>query len=270
MKLPVCAGPVLREKSYEALFYLTGLIALSMRPSLQGAFEIQNENLEMIRNQEALEALTSRGLVESRDRGPGRILRQTELGRCAFDGGRRPEEAWNRFWDAQWRLVVFDLPREARGVRSKFWRWLRANHFGRFQGSVWITPDPIPEIQDAAGKAGLESTMFMVFTGQVDGTRRPKAVAAEAWDFAAVNDGYRSYQQFAKRVRNQIRRESPSRDRLNGILREDRKEWWRAVRIDPLLPRTLCPRDYGGFGAWEVRQKFHRALFGSIDPGEFS
>ncbi|NIP96595.1 MAG: hypothetical protein GWO24_25435, partial [Akkermansiaceae bacterium] len=87
--------------------------------------------------------LRKRGLLEDAPRKRGDLLRLTELGHHALAGGRHPDGAWNRDWDGKWRLLVFDLPQKAGRGRVQFWRWLRKNHFGRIQGSVWITPDPV-------------------------------------------------------------------------------------------------------------------------------
>jgi DNA-binding transcriptional regulator PaaX len=50
---------------------------------------------------------------------------------------------WSRKWDGRWRLLLFDLPVRQQRLRLPLWRWLRRQHFGYLQQSVWIVPDSI-------------------------------------------------------------------------------------------------------------------------------
>jgi len=254
-----------RERGYEALFLLAGCVAVSLRPTLRTAVEVEDTVGEMLQRRKEVQRLRDHGLIEPGGRGGHKILRLTEVGARSFAGGRDPEKAWGREWDGQWRLIVFDLPRDAGGVRTKFWRWLRSCHFGQLQGSVWVGCDPVPELGRTVEEFGLEPSMVLVFTGQVDGKIRPREVVEEAWDFSAINRGYADYMDFAKRVVKRMGRSAPAPALLKSTLADDRRKWWKAVRRDPLLPQALLPKGYKGVAAWTKRQEMHAKLFRAID-----
>ncbi|NNM29379.1 MAG: hypothetical protein HKO57_07655, partial [Akkermansiaceae bacterium] len=188
-------------------------------------------------------------------------LRLTELGSLTLAGGRDPAGRWRRAWDGQWRLLAFDIPAKTQAPRMKFWRWLRANHFGLLQKSVWIHPDPIPDVDGFAEAAGLPLSHMVLFSGELSGGMRPRAIADAAWKFDEIDAGYRAYLAFAERAGRQLRTKAPSEKLLREIVVEDRHAWQQAVRPDPLLPKALLPPDYEGRAAWKARQKLHHALW---------
>jgi DNA-binding transcriptional regulator PaaX len=260
---------LLRDRGYEALFLLGGVLALSVKPTLRHGLELEGKIGDILLRRREFRQLEANGLVETGGSGSEGIVRLTALGREVLNGGRLPEEAWSRDWDGAWRLLLFDLPRDARAVRAKFWRWLRASHFGRFQASVWITPDPVPEVSRVAAEAGLDDSLFTVFSGQVEGkSGRGPDVAAEAWDFQAINRGHESYARFAEHWLGEIDRHGLSPKHLESISREDRKQWGLAVQSDPLLPAELLPTGYQGKSAWKARQRLLARLLGSMDLEE--
>jgi phenylacetic acid degradation operon negative regulatory protein len=256
---------VVRERGYEALFLLASCVAGSLRPTLRTSIEVEDTIGEMLLRRKDLQGLRDRGLIESRGRGGHKILRLTELGARSFAGGRDPEQAWGRKWDGQWRLIVFDLPRNAGGVRTKFWRWLRSRHFGQLQGSVWLACDAELKLGRAVEEIGLEPSTVLVFTGQLDGKVRPLELVTEAWDFSAINRAYADYMDFAGRVLKGMGRSGRTPAALKSTLADDRRKWWQAVRRDPLLPRVLLPKGYKGVAAWKMRRKMHARLFRSTD-----
>ncbi len=171
-----------------------------------------------------------------------------------FEGGRRPDQAWAREWDGQWRLLTFDIPRKAAKARHRFWRWLRENHFGRLQGSVWVSPDPVSLIESVAKQAGFEPSNVLVFTGSATAGLGPRQIASKAWAFADINECHRRYREFAENMAGRIRGEPLSFIRLGEILEQDHHLWWCSMRLDPLLPKTLLPRPYEGLRAWKARK----------------
>lgn len=212
-----------------------------------------------------LKRLKEKGLIEG-ELGTGRWEgRITGLGRTVFAGGRQPELAWDRQWDGRWRLLSFELPRGRSAVRMKLRRWLMARHYGRLQRSVWIGPDPVADLDRALKEAGMDAEALMVFEGNLVGSPPPAAVAALAWDFAAINAGYRRYVEVTHQALQQLRnKREPLMERVRAILRTDRKLWLEAVGRDPLLPRAMLPADYGGEEAWKVRGRLMGVLGGLL------
>ncbi len=187
----------IREAGYETLFILGGFLGLAIQPTFRNLDEICDEwfygsHVKQKRlQQKRLHSLEKHGLIESDLQKRRWVPRLTDSGIAAFAGGRHPETAWKRPWDGMWRLLTFDLPRSEHPARMKLDRWLRSNHFGRIQGSVWIHPDPVPEIGDIIAKDRIRPRMMMVFEGNLAGDQGPREIAATAWDFDSVNAAYR-------------------------------------------------------------------------------
>ncbi len=259
-----CQVPeTVRSRGYELLFLLAEASALAIHPTARNADKLLQE-LSRFGEARNLRALVDRGLVEAGGPATNDVLRLTELGHMVFEGGRNPEQAWKRPWDGQWRLLTFDLPRSEGEARTRFWRWLKANHFGRLQGSVWITPDPVPAIEATASEAGFDPSAVLIFTGQAAGNLSPQEIAATAWDFSSIDNHYRRYETFARNALATVSRKSLPPERFPGILDEDRRLWWKSLRRDPLLPESLLPDHYQAVQAWELRRKLHKALFRSL------
>jgi len=249
-----------RDAGYELLFFLGGVGAGGNGLTLREMGEALLAGVGARFEREKLERIRKRGLVEGPEAGLGGVLRVTALGKAAFDGGRAVEEAWGRGWDGRWRLLAFDLPRHATQSRVRFWRWLRANYFGRLQGSVWVSPDPPSGLDEAMAAADLETSKVVLFSGEVTGGLGAGGIAAGGWDFDAINSGYIEYAGFADGAARQHDRKPPTAPRLRELLREDRRRWWAAVRRDPLLPESLHPEGYEGPRAWEARCHLLRRL----------
>ena len=253
------------DVGYETLFLLGGFLAVSAQPTRRNQEQFFHWLGESQSRREHLRRLRKRGLIASGGDDEDWVPRLTKLGASAFAGGRDPEAAWNRTWDGTWRLLTFDLPRGESRARMKFRRWLCTNHFGRLQGSVWISPDPVPSIAEVITNDRLDPTMVMVFEGGLAGSPRPREVAALAWDFDSINSSYRRYASSATRVLQQLRRKAPSRARFREILRKDRIAWWSAVRMDPLLPKALLPEGYEGPATWRIRGRLLKQLGKTLD-----
>lgn len=85
-----------------------------------------------------LKRLREAGYVEKDISESKVILKLTSLGREAL--GLKFDE--NK-WDGKWRIVIFDIPENKRGIRDLFRRRLKEWEFKNWQQSVWITKNNI-------------------------------------------------------------------------------------------------------------------------------
>ncbi len=46
-------------------------------------------------------------------------------------------------WDGKWRIIIFDIPEDARDKRDQLRRLLKINNFLKLQASVFINPFPL-------------------------------------------------------------------------------------------------------------------------------
>lgn len=167
-----------------------------------------------------------------------------------------PPTAWARGWGGHWTLCTFDIPRAMAKVRSRFWRWLKKRHFGLVQGGLWISPDPVPELVEAAVEAGMDRASVMVFTGNPAGGQDAQSLVLRAWDFQAIHAAYEAYLALGRQVpaNNDLAEDGP-----RALARRERSLWRAVMQMDPLLPRELLPRGYLGEKAWSLRQRLHEA-----------
>lgn len=82
----------------------------------------------------ALWRLRKRGLI-AKEIDNGKVMyKLTEIGRDFL-----PIKFDEKAWDGKWRIVVFDIPEQKRGIRDLFRRRLRDWDFKPWQKSVWVT-----------------------------------------------------------------------------------------------------------------------------------
>jgi len=189
------------------------------------------------------------------------VYRLTDLGRFVALGGHNPERQWERKWDGQWRMLVFDLPVSQGRVRARLLRWLRQNGFGYLQDSVWIHPDPVSEIADVLKDFRDDVESFTILEAHCCGGHKSTTLVRGAWRFDQINKRYEAYLRQADGL---LQRALPGQDKasLCRRLREQRRTWAAAVAMDPLLPRELLPADYLGQRAWQA----HRKVMGRLVP----
>jgi phenylacetic acid degradation operon negative regulatory protein len=193
-----------------------------------------------------LRRLEKRGLIRQERHTDKMIWRLTEPGRQVALGGRDPVAEWGRTWDGRWRLVMFDLPVGRQVTRQRLLRWLRGHGFGYLQNSVWISPDPVPEVIEAM-KDFRDVESFSLMEAQRIAGHSDADLVSGAWDFAEINRRYQDYLDWMRKV-------PAANAKLAPWLREERARWRRAFEPDPLLPRTLWPRAYDGEAAFQRRQ----------------
>lgn len=186
------------------------------------------------------------------------FVRLTNAGRLAALGGRDPDEQWRRPWDGQWRMVLFDIPVREHALHLRLWRNLRRQGFGFLQNSLWITPDPIDRERLAQSSAIPSVELIIVMQGRPAGGESDAAVVQGAWDFDAVNEGYRRCQAWLK----QAPAAGAGFDTLRDWARAERAAWMHAVHQDPFLPASLLPRGYLGQRTWEQ----HRVTLARLAP----
>ncbi len=70
-------------------------------------------------------------------------------------------KAWlpkKQTWDGKWRMIMFDIPRDANDKRDKLRRLLKSGEFFKLQASVYLTPYPL----------NREAITYLKSTGLID------------------------------------------------------------------------------------------------------
>jgi CRISPR-associated endonuclease Cas2 len=75
-----------------------------------------------------------------------------------------------RRWDAQWRVVVFDIREDRKLTREAVRKDLRRLGFLRLQDSVWVYPHDCSEAIELLRRVyRLEDEIFMLHVSRMDG-----------------------------------------------------------------------------------------------------
>lgn len=247
-------------RTEELLYHLLSTADMLMRPTwcnLNESFESWAWRNGLGRRLAELQKLK---LIE-RQSSPdlSRIVRLTDAGMQLALGGRNPFAQWNRPWDGQWRLAVFDLPADRAELRQRLLRLLRRHHFGCLQGSVWVTPDPANEVRGILREIDASPEAFLVIEGRPAAGESDDEIVRAAWDFDLINRRYEQYLAYIEK--------SPAGGRPPSWWRRENSMWKSAVNADPLLPSMLLPRGYLGRDMLQARKQlltqFNRASTGS-------
>lgn len=93
---------------------------------------------------DTLYSLKRKGLVKEISKNGKRFLELTKKGEMEILLQKAHEKiAPNGKWDGKWRLIIFDIPEDARDERDKLRRLLKKHQFFKLQASVFISPHPL-------------------------------------------------------------------------------------------------------------------------------
>ena len=111
-----------------------------------------------------------------------------------------------------------------------------------------------PTLRSFAASSGFEPSAIALFEGQLRSGLKPRGIAKQAWDFETINARYAAYIAMAKNAVKRLRAGQLEGGVIRKLAKDDRRHWWAAVRIDPLLPSVLHPPGYQGATAWKSRK----------------
>jgi phenylacetic acid degradation operon negative regulatory protein len=203
-----------------------------------------------------LHRLERRHWIERKASAPkDRIYRLTEQGRLHVVGGRDPERRWTRFWDGQWRMVLFDLPLGKDAQRRRLWSYLRDKRFGYLQNSVWITPDPLDQESEILASESVNVELLILLEARPCAGETDEQIVAGAWDFERINNQYARHLKVLKQRPSGSVRSEAAASALQRWAAAEHQAWLNAVTKDPLLPEQILPSDYLGKRAWQRRKE---------------
>jgi len=243
----------MHEKAEEFLNTLLWGMDMLARPTLRNltssyeAWAYRNGFHQQVRRLEQAKLITR----EQRDI-EAQVYSLTKAGRLRALGGRDPEERWARPWDATWRSVMFDLPARGNFLRHKLRRLLQLHHFGCLQRSVWVSPDPLPDMSEKFNRNDVRSIVLVEMQPTEDTTH--ESVVEAAWPWKRINELYaRHLEVLEERPKSRLTDENHAR-RFQRWTALEREAWLAALKRDPLLPERLLPKGYLGKKAWTARE----------------
>jgi phenylacetic acid degradation operon negative regulatory protein len=201
-----------------------------------------------------LQRLEAQGQVETRKgpRGCGREVRLTESGAAAFALRADPVLRWSRVWDGAWRVVLFDVPEQARTVRARLRQRLVREEFGCLQQSVWIAADSNVDWIGEVRCAEPDVASLMMLEARTVAGDSAAAMVSQAWNFDAIGRAWNQLAVHLDRMPDDVRCDGPSSWEWIAKERELAKH---CLKLDPLLPEALIPPGYPGREVWHRRQQ---------------
>jgi len=245
----------MKARTEEFLLFLLWSYDMASRPTFRNLTDSFESWAYRSGLQRLVEDLERRKFLESQ-KGPKsteRLVRLTEAGRLRALGDRDPEKLWHRAWDGKWRLVMFDVPNERGIERRRLWYYLRQRGFGCLQRSVWISPDPLTEQQDALKKSSPNAKMLTLLEATTCGGESPEDIVASAWNFNEINAHYTDYMNVLENRPSGAVTNLATANAMRKWASDERAAWDLAASSDPFLPQKLLPRDYQGMKAWQAR-----------------
>lgn len=184
-----------------------------------------------------------------------RLYRLTEQGRLHALGGRDPDREWARSWDGTWRMLLFDIPVKKNTTRTRLRRYLKGHNFGCLQNSVWVTPDPMQSEREILSGGEVNVASLLLLESRPCAGESDQEIVEAAWNFKAINEAYAKCEG--------VLSQHPGRN-VSGIAgarslerwtRAEHSAWIEAVRLDPMLPAKLLPKNYPGQRVWRARKR---------------
>jgi DNA-binding transcriptional regulator PaaX len=120
---------------------------------------------------------------------------------------------------------------------------------------VWITPDSLEKERGLFAGCHPDAASLVCLESRPCGGETDAEVVTSAWDFEAINRGYRDHLDVLARFPDVGVLDARTARLLQDWGRTERETWMHAVCKDPLLPEPLLPGDYLGREAWKRRQR---------------
>ena len=239
----------MRPKNEELLYFLLWTADMFLRPSWR---RLEGDDFEAWawRNglSRRLAELAREQLIERHpDPDLTRVVRLTEAGVRLALGGRDPMKEWERAWDGNWRMVLFDVPMGQDDLRQQLLRVLRRRNFGYLQKSVWVSPDATADVRATLGESRVQADAFLVMEGRPAAGESDAEIVQGAWDFGIINRRYEHYLVVTEKLPR-------TRSGVVDWVQRENSAWKAALKIDPLLPARLLPPDYRGTAALQRRR----------------
>jgi phenylacetic acid degradation operon negative regulatory protein len=243
---PDLSAPVIRRRAGDELVtLLAGTAELLLSRGLSTLYCDCYPNRNAYHS--AVTRLRKRGLITTESRkGELPSLKLTPAAATSLPLYYTPHKAWNRKWNNRWYILMFDVPEKNRPYRDHLRAFLKQNHFGCLQRSVWVTPRDVRPDYDDLNKAAAVDTVAFLFEAQTVLGFGPQSVVREAWNFQLIHQLQERYIQVAHENLLRLKNGPAQPGDLVTLLRAENQAYAQALSLDPLLPKELNPPGYLG------------------------
>ncbi len=213
----------------------------------------------------AVARLARQGWLSAQRRGRQALYELTDAGRRLIDEGtQRIYRSEPSAWGGSWCLLTYSIPEARRSLRDRMRRQLAWLGFGAMGGGSYASPRAVSErTQELLHAHGVER-FARIFRADLFGPGSNADLVKACWDLQSIGLRYRAFEKhyapmFA-RDRRRVRAEQlPDADAfvVRFALTHDFR---RFPFIDPDLPKELLPRDWPGFRARTLFERYHALL----------
>jgi len=150
--------------------YAGRFVTGALREYLAKKKKIKEDKINSRSLSQVIYHLKNRKIISFKKQGDQITIVLTELGRK-----RRLEYKWENLmidkpkeWDGKWRILMFDIPEDAKLVRDSLRIKLRRIGFIQFQHSVWLFPYPCENEIDFIGEFLRIRSHLNLITANID------------------------------------------------------------------------------------------------------
>lgn len=250
---PDLSLPVIRRRASEE--WLDILCGIGETLASQGRSVLWSKsypNLSAYHN--AMSRLRKLGLITQQDKMGGlpRLI-LTETAKQRRPAYCQPDKLWDTRWNKIWYMLIFDVPEAERHYRDTLRKFLKQLQMGWLQKSVWITPRDIrPEYNDLAKSASVNAVAYLLESRTVL-HQDQQEIVNNAWDFKKLNHLQGRYLDIFTGNLDRVS-SACSEESLMDLLYQESEAYMHCMRMDPLLPKELHPKEYIGPQVWKLHQ----------------
>ena len=209
----------------------------------------------------AVSRLRKRGLITTEQSGGDLpTLKLTPIAKTKLPAYYKPHKAWDKKWNKRWYIIMFDVPEKKRPYRDHLRTFLKQNHFGFLQRSVWVTPRDVRADYDDLNKAAAVDTVAFLFEAQTVLGFGPQSIVREAWDFNHIQQIQELYIRVTEKNLQRLNDTTNSQPDILSLLRMENQAYSQAMSIDPLLPKELHPANYNGLCVADLHHELHHRV----------
>lgn len=186
-------------------------------------------------------------------------------------GKERMEEAATRIfklkgseWDGKWRMLIYSIPENKRGIRDELRKELLWSGFGSIANSVWISPNDLTkQVYILIDKYNIREFVHYFIT-EYDGPHENQRLVQDCWNLEEINDKYREFiEKFQpKFLEDSEKIKSGEMNHAQCFVERTKlvHEYRKFLFIDPGLPEELLPAQWLGTEAADLFSSYYKEL----------
>lgn len=141
--------------------------------------------------------------------------------------------------DETFMVVIFDVPEKKRTARNTLRVKLKELGFGKLQESVWISPYHFEsDLKDFLTEMGYLDYIFVMRSTRILGKDLKENVKS-IWNLSEIDARYSQIIDECQKVINTLEKQD-----LFNMVQRVWNSYFKALSIDPFLPKELLPSDW--------------------------